>query len=123
MVTLNRVLIAIDALIQTLKKKKLIDNKKVIIVFQQVFGDSIIISDSLKEYTKIFPAQKGYTIKFLALPSVLSFMKDNLNFPNEIEYEKFDFKRFLSDYKYYRASKKKYSKNASIFFLRYFTFF
>ncbi len=104
---INRGIIVLDALIRSrrYKKKK---SKNVIIVFQQIFGDSIVIQNSLAEYTRIFPKADGWKIHFLARPSVIAFMESNLSLPNEIIFEKVDFKKFLEDYGYYKQVVKKY---------------
>lgn len=110
----NRVLIAIDAYFKGHKKTIENNKKTVLIVFQQIFGDSIVIQDSLKAYVKLYSPEEGYQIKFLARPSVISFMKNTLVLPEEIEMEDVDFKRFLEDYSYYKEITKKYMGIASI---------
>ena len=112
---LNRGIIAADALIRALRKKNTgSSTKTVLIVFQQIFGDAVIIQPSLIRYTKIFPSSKGYKIKMLVRPDVLDFMRENLPLPDEIIYEAVDFKKFLEDYKYYRKIVNKYKDSADI---------
>lgn len=111
-ILINRLLIAINAYLYR-HKKGINDNKVVLIVFQQIFGDSIVIQNSLQEYTKLFPASEGYTIIFLVKPSVLSFMKNVLPLPESIIFETVDFKRFLEEYSYYKQVVKKYQGTAS----------
>lgn len=110
--TINRSCICLSAILKS-KRQQCTTNKNIIIVFQQIFGDSVVIQDSLFEYTRFFPSSEGYHIKFLARPSVLKFMKDNLVLPEEIEYEDVDFKRFLDDYAYYRRIVNKYKDTAA----------
>lgn len=110
--TINRFRICLSA-IAKYRHTPCITNKNIIIVFQQIFGDSIVIQDSLFGYTRIFPASEGYHVRFLARPSVLKFMKDNLVLPEEIEYEDVDFKRFLEDYHYFKHIVNKYMNSAS----------
>ncbi len=102
---INRAVIAAHAIIHSNKKGKT-DNKNVYIVFQQIFGDSIVIQNSLFEYSKIF--SDGWKIYFLARPSVISFMKENLLLPPNIIFEELDFKKFLENYGYYKQTIKKY---------------
>lgn len=104
---INRGLIALNALIleRVSKSRK---SKRVLIVFQQIFGDSIVIQNTLSEYSKMFPKSDGWEVHFLARPSVLSFMKDTMPLPNDILMDAIDFKRFLKDYSYYRLITKKY---------------
>ena len=73
-IQVNRILIAIDAFFKGKRKGKVTDTKVVLIVFQQVFGDSILIQNSLPEYLKVFPLTEGYKIKFLVRPAVYEFM-------------------------------------------------
>lgn len=110
----NRVLIAIDAYIKGHRKS--IDNNKkmVLIVFQQIFGDSIMIQNSLMEYSKLFPKSKGYKVMFLARPSVITFMQSTLPLPTEIKLEGVDFKLFLEDFAYYRSIVAKYRGMADL---------
>ena len=98
---LDRAFIAIDSFIHGHKKGK-IENKTILIVFHQLFGDAVVIQSSLEGYTKLFPSSQGFNVIFLARPSVLNFMKDVLPLPEEITFEAVDFKRFLEDYGYYR---------------------
>lgn len=109
----NRALIAVNAYFKSRKKRKTI-NKNVLIVFQQLFGDSILIQNSLKQYTKIFPREKGYRVKFLTKQANLTFMKETLKLPENLEYEIVNFNRFLESYKYYKTILKKYEGSAGI---------
>jgi ADP-heptose:LPS heptosyltransferase len=113
----NRCFILIDSLFRGKvlnKKKKEINTKNIIIVFQQIFGDSIAVQDSLKEYVKLYPQEKGYKIIMLARPGVSAFMRDTLILPKEIDYQVVDFKKFLESYRYYREIVKKYDKVADM---------
>ena len=111
---IERARIVIDALWRNYFSTRCAENKHVLIVFHQVFGDSIVLQSVLTEYVKLFPWQDGYTIKLLARPSVLKFMKVNLILPDEIVSEEVDFKRFLADYRYYRMVVEKYYNTSSI---------
>ena len=104
----SRALIAIDAFIKGQRKGK-VSNKTILIVFNQLFGDAVVIQSSLKAYTKLYPSSEGYRIIFLARPSVLKFMKDTLPLPEEMTFEAVDFKKFLEDYAYYREVVRKYA--------------
>lgn len=108
---ISRVRIVINVLLSTLNKK-VCKNKTVIIVFQQIFGDSILIQSSLEAYTKLYPKNEGYNLIFLARPSILKFMKDVMPIPEDITYEELDYKKFLSDYKYYRLIINSYKNKA-----------
>lgn len=52
--TINRFRICLSAMAKY-RHTPCITNKNIIIVFQQIFGDSVIIQDSLFRYTRIFP--------------------------------------------------------------------
>lgn len=110
---IDRARIVIDALCRNRFSTACNDDKNVLIVFQQIFGDSVIIQSVLSEYEKLFPKDEGYAVRLLARPSVLKFMKANLVLPDDIQYEELDFKKFLEDYRYYKAVVKKYQNTAS----------
>lgn len=109
----NRTLIAIDAYLRRYKRTST-RNKTVLIIFQQVFGDSVLIQPALEEFTKIYPKGQGYTVKFLVRPSVLAFMKDNLPLPQDMVFEEVDFKRYLEDFSYYKEIRDRYTDVAEI---------
>ncbi len=108
---INRALIAAHAYFEAHKKGN-VKNKTVLIVFQQIFGDSIVIQNSLSEYTKIFPKAEGYDVRFLVRPSVLAFMKATMPLPEDITFEAVDFKRYLEDYRYFKEVVQKYRNTA-----------
>lgn len=111
----NRALIATRAALYVAHKKKLkTSNKRVLIVFQQIFGDGVVIQNSLSSYTDLYPKSEGYEITFIVRPSVLAFMKDTLALPREINFESVNFKKFLEDYRYYKGVIRKYKNYASI---------
>lgn len=116
-VIFNRIFIVTDVLKKVLFSRNRVEKnegKNVVIVFQQLFGDSIIIQNSLKEYEKIYSKEDGYNIIFLGRPSVIEFMEDVLPLPKSIKFEKVDFRRFLEDFRYFRDITKKYSRNIDI---------
>lgn len=110
--TINRFRICLSAISKN-KSTPCTTNKNIIIVFQQIFGDSVVIQNSLFGYIRIFPASEGYSIKLLVRPSIFEFMKANLVLPKTIEYETVDFKRFLEDYHYFKIIVNKYMNTAS----------
>lgn len=110
---IDRMLICIDALINYITQKPYCGNKTVVILFQQIFGDSVIFQSSLKEYIKLFPKEEGFKIKLLIRPSVLKFMRTTMVLPEDIEYEEVDFKRFLEDYRYYKCVVKNYMNSVT----------
>lgn len=112
----NRIKIALFAICRGLFQRKGNNNsgKVILIIFQQVFGDSIIISKALQEYTKLYPMKDGYEIKMLVRPSVLNFMQNTLPLPNEIRFIYVDFSRLVNDFQYYKHILKEYCSDAAI---------
>lgn len=113
----NRAMIVIDALIRGCMKKTIKDEdakKTILIVFQQIFGDAVVIQNSLGEYVKIFSPENGYKVKLLVRPAVAKFMLDTMPIPKEIEICEVDFKKFLEDYRYYKKVVKEYQRMANV---------
>ena len=110
---LNRSLIAVDAYTKAHRTLSKENTGNVLLVFQQAFGDAIVLQNSLDEYIKLFSKNEGYNITLILQPSVLKFMRKCLPLPSEIKYESVDFKLFLSNYAYYRKTVKKYRNNYS----------
>ena len=111
----NRIRIALNALFCSLRKKQINGHsKKILIVFQQVFGDAVVLSNSLQEYERIYPKSEGYQITLLARPVVKNFMESVLPIPESISLEPVDFKRFIEDYSYYKEVLDKYQNFADI---------
>ena len=110
-VLLHRILIILYALfIRCLPKHAVCDNeKKVLIIFQQVFGDAILFSDSLQMYTALFPKAEGWDLTMICRPSIAVFMWDVLPPVDGIKIEEVDFTRLVSDFRYFRDIVKKYS--------------
>lgn len=108
---LNRILIVLDAFFRGFRSGRT-NNKTILIVFQQIFGDAVVLQDSLLQYTKIFAKMEGYDVRLLARSSVLSFMKETLPLPIDMKFEVVDFEKFLKSYRYYRQVVKKYKGKA-----------
>lgn len=77
-------------------------NKNIVIVFQQIFGDSILFSITLNSYVKLFSRENGYKVTVLCRPSVLQFLKQTIDIPEAIELRSMDFTRLVNDFKYYK---------------------
>lgn len=108
---IDRVRIATYAVKKGIEKRDVKDKKNILIIFQQIFGDSVIFSSALAEYVKLFPSSKGYHIRILIRSSVLDFMRNTMDIPNEIEYVGIDFIRLVNDYKYFKDIQSKYCTN------------
>ncbi len=110
----NKGLIASDALLRAVLRSKfhhITKPKRVLVIMQQLFGDAIVISDSLKEYPKIF---KDYEVVFLARPAVVKFLKAVMPSADNLHFETVDFTRFIEDFGYYREISRKYRGSAEI---------
>lgn len=94
--------------------KKHCTNKNILILFQQIFGDAVMISDSLKYYSRVFPSENGYSITFVSKPNVNKFMHDLLPLPKEIKFEELDFKRIQTDVLYFYLMVRKYGDNFGV---------
>lgn len=118
---LNRGMIAIDAAlhgvlgrIRKVHKVNRKNEKSILIVFQQLFGDAVVFGDALNNYAKLYPASSGYKITLIARPSVAAFLMDVIPVNGEIDIEQVDFKRFVEDYSYYRCIVKKYRNSSGV---------
>ena len=111
---IDKCLIAADALLRAVLRRKRstgANPKRVLVIMQQIFGDAIVISDSLMEYPKIF---RDYEVIFVARPGIVSFLKAVMPFADELNFETVDFTRFIEDYGYYREISEKYRGSADI---------
>lgn len=89
-------------------------NKKVLLIFQQVFGDSIILLPALEGYMELYHERKGYDVTMLCLPSIKKFLEANAKLPGHLNIETVDFKKLVNDYFYFKDTVKKYRKFAEI---------
>lgn len=110
----NRTMIVVDAILRSRIKVSKPYEKNVVIVFQQIFGDALVISNSLEQYMRLFPKEEGYSVTFVARPSVVKFMRDIVDIPRGIVVENLDYKKFLEDYLYYKECIKKYRAKADV---------
>lgn len=111
---LNLGLISIYMLVLYVSNKlnhKHCNEKNILIIFQQIFGDSIVFSDSIHYYTQIYKPEDGYRITLLCLPHIKQFMEDVLPPVENIEIVAVDFKRLVKDCTYYRGIVKKYGSD------------
>ena len=113
-VLIDRIKIAIYAIYKGIIKAKSKNSKDVLIIFQQVFGDSVVVSSSLQEYVKLFPASEGYHIKMIVRPAVFEFMRSNFPIPKEIQYIKVDFTKLVNNYDYFRKIESQFCSNCYI---------
>ena len=84
-------------------------NKRVLLVFQQVFGDSIILLPALEGYMELYQKRKGYEVTMICLPSIKKFLEANAKLPAELNVETVDFKKFVNDYDYFKKVVRTYT--------------
>lgn len=87
---------------------------RVLIIFQQVFGDAVVLMSALQGYVDLFAKQKGWRITLLCLPSIRKFLSDVASIPSEIEVEEVDFKKLVNEFGYFRAILRKYDHSAEL---------
>lgn len=89
-------------------------NKRVLLIFQQVFGDSVILLPALKGYMELYHKHRGYDVTMLCLPSIKKFLSDVADVPENLQIEAVDFKKFVNNYKYFKEIVEKYRKFSEI---------
>lgn len=89
-------------------------NKRVLLVFQQVFGDSIILLPALEGYMELYHKRKGYEVTMICLPSIKKFLEANAKLPEGLNIETVDFKKFVNNYDYFKQVVRTYRNYAEI---------
>ena len=112
----QRVKIALYALTTYLQNKFRIQpkNKLVLIVFQQVFGDSVLLLPALQGYMELYHKRRGYEVTMICKPAILRFLQDIAELPKGLHVEAIDFKRLFDDYAYFKEVVNKYRYYAEI---------
>ncbi len=114
---MQRLLIALYALWRNIANrfsKSKEENGRVLIIFQQIFGDAVVLSSALPGYVDLFVKQKGWKVKMICLPSVQKFLEQVAPIPKEIEVEAVDFKKLVNDFGYFRNIVKLYNHSAEL---------
>ena len=88
--------------------------KQVLIVFQQVFGDAVVLTSALPAYADLFVRRKGMNVTLLCKPAIAKFLSEVAPVPKEIDVETMDFKRSFDDFRYFREMSRKYRRYADI---------
>ena len=89
-------------------------NKRVLLIFQQVFGDSIILLPALEGYMELYHKQRGYGVTMICLPGIKKFLTDVASIPDSLNIETVDFKKFVNNYKYFKEVVGQYRGYAEI---------
>lgn len=112
----QRIKIALYALTKYLQNRfrKRPKNKRVLIVFQQVFGDSILLLPALRGYMELYHKRQGYEVTMICKPAILRFLQDVAELPEGLHVEAVDFKRLFDDYVYFKEVVTKYRDYAEI---------
>lgn len=88
--------------------------KLVLIVFQQVFGDAMVLTSALPAYAELFVRRKGMKVTLLCKPAIAKFLSEVAPVPETINVETMDFKRSFDDFHYFRDMSRKYRRYADI---------
>lgn len=89
-------------------------NGKVLMLFQQVFGDSIILLPALEGYMELYHKQRKMEVTLVCRPSILSFLKATARIPDELNIETIDYKKLVNDFSYFKEIVHKYRDFAEI---------
>ena len=114
---MQRLLIALYAIwcnLQNRISKQPCKQGRVLIIFQQVFGDAVVFSSALQGYIDLFVRQKGFKLTLLCKPAIAKFLSEVAPVPDGIDVETMDFKRSFNDYCYFREVSRKYRRYADI---------
>lgn len=87
---------------------------RVLIVFQQVFGDSILLLPTLEAYIELYHRRRGMEVTLICLPSIKKFWEANATLPGELKVEVVDFKKMFNNYQYFKEVVNKYGDFADI---------
>ena len=89
-------------------------SEQVLILFQQVFGDAVVLTSALQGYVDLFVRQKGMRVTLLCKPVIVKFLSDVAPVPEDIKVETMDFKRSFNDFCYFKEMSRKYRRYADI---------
>lgn len=93
---INRSLLTICAV---LGRRKAPHRRQTLIVFQQAFGDAVLAAQTLQILSKEIDGD----VLILANPSIVKFLDEVMEWDKTCPIQAVDFKRFVSDYAYYRS--------------------
>lgn len=115
---MQRLLIALYAIWRNLagrfsspRKKKA---EQLLILFQQVFGDAVVLTSALQGYVELFVRQRGMKVTLLCKPAIAKFLSEVASVPEDIKIETMDFKRSFDDFRYFREMSRKYRRYGDI---------
>lgn len=114
---MQRLLIAIYAIWRNLINRlstRYGQEGQVLILFQQVFGDAVVLTSALQGYVDLFVKKQGCRVTLLCKPAIANFLSEVASIPEEINVETVDFKRSFDDYDYFREISRKYRYYANL---------
>ncbi len=112
----NQVLITIYALWCWLANHmhRMTVNKNVIIIFQQIFGDSVFLVPMLKGFEELYPKSLGYKVTLICRPAIADFLRDVALIPSGICIETLDYTKYLYNLSYFKTITKRYRFSTGI---------
>ena len=114
---MQRLQIALFALWRNLRNRffrKVEAKGRVLIIFQQVFGDAVVLTSAFQGYVDLFVKQKGWKVTLICLPSIKKFLDEVACVPTEIEVETVDFKKLVNDFGYFKCIVDRYDNSAEL---------
>lgn len=88
--------------------------ESVLVVFQQVFGDAVVLTSALQGYVEFFVRQRDMKVTLLCKPAIARFLSEVAPVPKGINVATMDFKRSFNDFRYFRQMSRKYCRFADI---------
>ena len=87
---------------------------RVLIIFQQIFGDSVIFSSAIQGYSDYFVKDKGMSVTFLCRPSIAKFLSAVAPIPDTIDVETIDYFKLVNNFSYFKEISNYYRRYADI---------
>jgi len=82
-------------------------SNKVLIIFQQIIGDSVLFLNPLVAYTSFYSKQ-GKDLTILCRPIIKKFWDSTADLPKDLNVEVIDFTRLFNDFRYFKEIVKQY---------------
>lgn len=95
-------------------RRKQRSSDRAMIIFQQVFGDAVVLTSALDGYVECLVRRQGMKLVLVCKPAIAQFLKEVATLPQELEIRTVDFKRLMDDFWYFRRIVHEYSMFADI---------
>lgn len=89
-------------------------NGRVLMLFQQVFGDSIILLPALEGYVELYHRRRGMEVTLACRSSILAFLQETAKTPKELNIVTIDYKRLVNDFNYFKKIVHQYRDFAEV---------